>query len=78
MKRQDIGLYIVKRKCYHCGYEMELAVLEGLELCEPSPEEPCDHRGYHISFHENYGMFINIKGQPKKYFSWEPYDGIAD
>lgn len=69
-----VGCKLIKRRCYWCGYEMYLLVSDEVELCPPSPEEPC----YAGTFHEDYGMFINIVGQPKKKFSWEFEDYIAD
>ena len=78
LNRKDIGLHIVKRKCYHCGYEMELAVLNGIKLAPPSPDEPCCKRGFTKQFHDLYGMFIQIEGKPKKEFGWEDWDGKSD
>ena len=77
-KRIDIGLRVIKRRCYHCGYEMELAVLDGVELCPPSPEEPCLKGEHGPGFHDTFGMFINIVGKPKKEFGWETWDGTPD
>ena len=76
--RHDIGLRVIKRRCYHCGYEMELAVLDGVTLCPPSPEEPCPGGSRGKWFHEAFGIFINIEGLPKKKFSWEAFDGKSD
>ena len=53
---------------------MWLLVNDDVELYPPSPEETC----YGGTFHEDYGMFINIVGQPKKKFSWVEDDYIAD
>ena len=38
---QFVGCYRAVRRCFHCGFEVEMLVLEGEELTEPSDTDYC-------------------------------------
>ena len=50
-----VGCYRTTRRCYHCGFEMEMVVLDGEELTPPNPSDYC------IGFrnHKKHGIFRN-------------------
>ena len=63
-----VGCHRVIRKCYHCGYEVEMLVLDGCEITEPNPDDYCIGKKHHEDYDANPQVLqINIKGKPKQW-----------
>lgn len=58
-----VGCRRVIRKCYHCGYAVELMVLDGVEPPKASPDDFCVSENHHKQFHNILTFQDVMKGE---------------
>ena len=67
-----VGCYRTTRRCYHCGWESEIIVLEGEELTEPNESDYCLGEEHHSRIDaENDGhSIVGIKWRNRMEFDY--------